>query len=87
MSIAHKDNTYTILVYSVNVMTHMMALKGGQSGQGIFEPITPILYAVRLTMLHSGALVMDYHGQAMQSLHRISQIKLPAVSRCHVMVF
>ena len=31
-----------IQVYSVNVMTHVIALEAGQSSQGTFEPITPV---------------------------------------------
>ena len=32
----------TIQIYSVNVMTHVIALKGEQSSQGTLEPISPV---------------------------------------------
>ena len=41
MLIAHNDHNNTIQVYSVTVMTHVIALEARQSSQGTFEPITP----------------------------------------------
>ena len=41
MLIAHKDHTYTHM-YSVTVMTHVIALEARQSSQGTSEPITPV---------------------------------------------
>ena len=41
MLIPHKGHTDTIQVYSVTVMTHVIALQGGHSSQGTSEPITP----------------------------------------------
>ena len=43
MYIAHKGHNNTIQVYSVTVMTHVIALHPGQSNQGTSEPITPVL--------------------------------------------
>ena len=40
--IAHKVHNKTMHVYSVTVMTHVIALDAGQSSQGTFEPITPV---------------------------------------------
>ena len=40
MLIAHKELKNTIQVYSMAVMTHVIAL-ARQSSQGTFEPITP----------------------------------------------
>ena len=41
MTIVHKDHTNTTNIYSVIVMTHIIALDSWQSSQGQFEPITP----------------------------------------------
>ena len=40
--ITHKDNNNTIKVYSVTVMTHVIALEDGQSSQGAHTPITRV---------------------------------------------
>ena len=42
MLITHKDHNNTMQVYSVTVMTHVIALEAGQSTQGTFAPITPV---------------------------------------------
>ena len=44
MLIANKDHNNIIQVYSVTIMTHVMALDAGQSSQGTFEPITPVFH-------------------------------------------
>ena len=43
MLIAHKYHNNTIQVYSVTVMTNVIALEAEQSSPGTFEPITPVL--------------------------------------------
>ena len=42
MLIFHKGHNNTIQVYSVTVMTHVIALEDGQSSQVTSEPITPV---------------------------------------------
>ena len=42
MQMSHKDHNNTKQVYSVTVMTHVKALKAGQSSQWTSEPITPV---------------------------------------------
>ena len=42
MLISHKGNNNTIQVYSVTIMTHVIALEAGHSSQGTSEPITPV---------------------------------------------
>ena len=44
MLFGHNGHNNTIQVYSVTVMTHVIALDAGQSIQGTFEPITPVCY-------------------------------------------
>ena len=46
MLISHRAHNNTIHVYSVTVMTHVIALEDGQSSQGISEPITPVMVDV-----------------------------------------
>ena len=51
---SHKGhNNNTIQVYSMNVMTHVIALEAGQSNQGTSEPITP---AIGANLSHSSVL-------------------------------
>ena len=40
--ISHKGHNNTIQVYSVTVMTNVIALEDGKSSQGTYEPITPV---------------------------------------------
>ena len=44
MLISHKGHNNTIQVYSVTVMTHVIALEAGQSSQETFEAITPEVF-------------------------------------------
>ena len=41
--IAHRDHKNTIRMYFVTVETHVIAMKAGQSSQGTFELITPVI--------------------------------------------
>ena len=43
MLISHKGHNNTIQVYSVTVMSHVIALQDGQSSQGTSEHITPVI--------------------------------------------
>ena len=57
MLIAHKDHNNTIHVYSVTVMTHVIALQAGLSSQSIFEPILSVFPSIR-----SGVLFEKLHS-------------------------
>ena len=60
MLIAHdEDHNNTIQVYSVTVMTHVIALEAGQSSLGTFEPITPVMWPLNVTALSIQEMVSD----------------------------
>ena len=67
----HNDHTYTIQVYSVTVMTHVMALEAGQSNQGTFEPITParVFFVIRLIILICSYMHLSNTPPFPKSLH------------------
>ena len=44
MLISHKGHNNTIQVYSVTVITHVIALEAGQSSQETSEAITPAVF-------------------------------------------
>ena len=41
-----RDHMNTIQIYSMAVMTHLIALNGGQSSQGTLESLTPAYDAI-----------------------------------------
>ena len=58
MYISRKGHNNTIQVYSVSVVTHVMALDAGQSSQGTSEPITPA--SNTYNMCHNGHVINMY---------------------------
>ena len=51
MLFSHEGHNNTIQVYSVTVMTHVIGFQAGQSSQGTFEPVTPVIFERPLKQL------------------------------------
>ena len=56
MLISHEDHKNTIQVYSVIVLSHVIALKDGQSKRRPVEPITPVYIYI---MFYCSAVMMN----------------------------
>ena len=59
MLIVHKDYKNTKHIYSVTVITRVMALEVGQSSQGTFQPITPKTHSAQKS-LHTRHNFIDF---------------------------